>query len=473
MARRRVVLYHPRCVFWTMPLSLIAIGSALDRTRYEVVIIDGRLEDDPIAAVLRAIDDSTICVGVSVLTGLPIRDALGVTRAVRHAHASLPVVWGGWHPSLFPIDCLEEAGITATVAAQGENTLRDIVDRLSRGEDLRGVRGVVHRDARGVPTPEPKRDLAPLDSLPPHDYDLIDVERYFRAKGRRQLDYITSQGCRFRCTFCADPFVYERGWTGLSAERVATELAALDRRYRIENVNLQDETYFTHRERVLEVSERLIAARVGFTWSATMRADQGSRLDADEWRTIKRSGLHRVLVGVESGSQRMIDWMKKDITLDQVFTTAERLVAHGIGGHFPFIVGFPDEDAESVEATLSVVKRLRRMSPHFQTPIYFYQPYPGSPIAELAWQRGVRRPRSLEEWAGFDFVGARGPWVDDALWERIQRFKFYQKHAYNEPRGILRRPLRWLSRARIEHDFLRAPIEKLIVETLAPGEALS
>ncbi|HXU01948.1 MAG TPA: cobalamin B12-binding domain-containing protein, partial [Polyangia bacterium] len=104
--RGNVVLYNPRCVFWTMPLSLVAIGSALDRARHDVAIVDGRLESDPIAALLARIDAGTVCVGITVLTGAPIRDALEATRAVRAAHPQLPIVWGGWHPSLFPAECL-------------------------------------------------------------------------------------------------------------------------------------------------------------------------------------------------------------------------------------------------------------------------------------------------------------------------------------------------------------------------------
>ena len=95
--RPRVVLDNPQCVFWTMPLALVAIGSALDSTRFEVVIIDGRLEPDPVAALRRALDERTVCVGITVLTGAPIRDALAATRAVRAGRPDLPVIWG-WHP---------------------------------------------------------------------------------------------------------------------------------------------------------------------------------------------------------------------------------------------------------------------------------------------------------------------------------------------------------------------------------------
>ncbi len=92
--RQKIVLYNPRAVFWTMPLGLIAVGSALDPARYEVKIIDGRLERDPLAAVLRETRDA-LCLGLTVLTGAPIHDALAISRAAKAARPDLPVVWGG------------------------------------------------------------------------------------------------------------------------------------------------------------------------------------------------------------------------------------------------------------------------------------------------------------------------------------------------------------------------------------------
>ena len=159
--RSKVVLYNPRAVFFTMPLGLLAVGSDLDPARYEVVIVDGRLEDDPVRAVLAHLDDA-ICLGISVLTGDPIRDAVHISRAAKSRRPDLPVIWGGWHPSMFGVDCLEEPSVDITVQAQGEETLREILDRLERGDSLEGCLGCTYRAADGqarANQPRPLRNV--------------------------------------------------------------------------------------------------------------------------------------------------------------------------------------------------------------------------------------------------------------------------------------------------------------------------
>jgi len=455
MTRPRVVLYNPRAVFYTMPLSLMAIASALDRDKIDVVIVDGRLETDPIAAVVEA-TEGALCLGVTVLTGAPIHDALAVSRAVTIARPSLPIVWGGWHPSLFVNECLDEASVDIVVSGQGEDSFRTIVDRLIAGETVSGC----------VSAP-----LKDLNAFPAHDYSLIPVQRYFALKGARQIDYISSQGCRFRCAFCADPAVFNRGWTGLAPERIADELEFLDRRYDVDDVAFQDETFFTHTQRVNALAEELLRRNLTFTWTATLRADQACRLGDDLFAKTVRSGLRRVMVGVESGSQEMLDRLQKDMKLEQVRATAGMCTRHSVGAIFNFIVGFPGESESSMQATLDFAKELRRSNPDFETPIFYYRPYPGNPMAELSAKNGYVFPRGLEQWANFDYVGGRGPWISPAQWEKVERFKFYARHAWKP--GAWRWPLRTASRLRCDHDWYDLPVEKLIVDFVRPPQQVS
>jgi anaerobic magnesium-protoporphyrin IX monomethyl ester cyclase len=451
----RVVLYNPRAVFYTMPLALVALASALDRSKVDVVIIDGRLEDDPVRAVAAAAKGA-LCVGVTVLTGAPIHDALAVSRAVKAVAPACPVVWGGWHPSLFAGECLAEPSVDIVVTGQGEDAFRDVIARLLDGERVRG---------------QVSRPLQDLNAFPAHDYSLIPVERYFALKRARQIDYISSQGCRFRCAFCADPAVFARGWTGLAPERIGDEVEHLHRLHRMEDLAFQDETFFTHAPRVDALAEQFLRRQLPITWTATLRADQACRLGDDLFAKTVRSGLRRVMVGVESGSQEMLDRLQKDMKLEQVRTTAEMCTRHGVGAIFNFIVGFPGESESGMQATLELAKTLRRSNPEFETPIFYYRPYPGNPMAEQSAAQGYVFPRGLEEWADFDYVGGRGPWMTAEQWRTVERFKFYTRHAWKP--GAWRWPLRATSQWRCRHDWYAMPVEKMIVDLIRPPQQVS
>jgi anaerobic magnesium-protoporphyrin IX monomethyl ester cyclase len=453
--RPRVVLYNPRAVFYTMPLALVALASALDRLHVDVVIIDGRLEADPVRAVATAASGA-LCVGVTVLTGAPIHDALAVSRAVKAVAPECSVVWGGWHPSLFADECLAEPSVDIVVTGQGEDAFRDVIARLIDGERVRG---------------QVSRPMQDLNRFPAHDYSLIPVERYFALKRARQIDYISSQGCRFRCAFCADPAVFARGWTGLAPERIGDEVEDLHRRHRMEDLAFQDETFFTHAPRVDALAEQFLRRNLPITWTATLRADQACRLGDDLFAKAVRSGLRRVMVGVESGSQQMLDRLQKDMKLEQVHQTAEMCSRHGVGAIFNFIVGFPGEPESSMQATLALAKTLGRSNPAFETPIFYYRPYPGNPMAEESAAQGYVFPRGLEEWADFDYVGGRGPWMTPEQWRTVERFKFYTRHAWKP--GAWRWPLRATSQWRCRHDCYAMPVEKMIVDLIRPPQQVS
>jgi radical SAM superfamily enzyme YgiQ (UPF0313 family) len=209
------------------------------------------------------------------------------------------------------------------------------------------------------------------------------------------------------------------------------------------------------------------------TWAGTMRADQGVRLPDEIWALCRQSGLRRLLVGVESGSEEMLKRIKKDIKLPQVFYTVEQMLKYGIAGNFPFIVGFPEESDESIQATIDCAKRLRSLSPDFETPIFYFKPYPGSELVMEAVARGFGLPETLEAWSEFDFVaGLPGPWVTPEKFQLIERFKFFQELAWKRMARSARL-LQQLARYRCSRDEYRWPLEMVLTRWLVPAEKLS
>lgn len=471
MSKTKIVLYNPKAVFYDMPLALMAIGSCFDKNKYEVIIIDGRLHDNPTEIIAKHLDQA-ICFGVTVLTGSPLKDALEVTQWVKKKHSSIPTIWGGWHPSLFATEILEDTPfVDITVQGQGEITFKELIHSFENQENLDNIKGICYRKNNEI-VKNAGRLLTPMDELPPVDYSLIDVEAYFKLKKRRQLDYISSTGCYFRCTFCADPFVFGRNFTAISAERMGKELEELYHKYQFDDLNFQDETFFTYPKRIAKISKELIDRNIKTSWAGTMRADQGARMTEEQFELCVKSGLRRVLIGVESGSQEMMDWLSKDIKLEQVLFCAKRCKKYNVGVIFPFIVGFPGESDESIIATKDLILHLKKMSPAFETPIFYFKPYPGSKITEDVVKKGYQLPNSTSAWGDFDYIGSKGPWVSPDKYRYFERFKFYIKAAYGKS-PFYKLPFKWTAKLRCKLNVYKLPLEKRVFELLFKQQKLS
>nr|HQU73899.1 cobalamin-dependent protein [Calditrichia bacterium] len=142
MPKHKVVLYNPRSVFFDMPLALLAIGSALDSRRFEVEIIDARLTQNPQQALAAALPGA-LCLGITVLTGAPLADALEMSRYAKRHFPQVPVIWGGWHPSLFPTGPLVDVPeVDITVQGQGEETFRELTEAFAAGSPVDGIPGM-------------------------------------------------------------------------------------------------------------------------------------------------------------------------------------------------------------------------------------------------------------------------------------------------------------------------------------------
>lgn len=457
------MLYNPRGESHILPLALVHVGSMFkDRP---VEIVDGRLEVAPEASVAQLAREA-VCLGVTVLTGAPILDAVAVTRAARAARPDLPVIWGGWHPSLMPEQCLASGLVDACVTGQGERTFAEVVEAIEAGASFEGIPGLVWR-RDGETVRNPPRPLADVNALPRADFELLALERYFQFRGTRRLDYCSSQGCPFQCSFCADPRVYGQRWSGLKAARVVAEVQQHVRRYRLREVFFNDDNFFTDLQRAEDVCRGLLDAGVGVRWFGTGRADLLRRLSEHQLGLLKASGCYKINVGAESGSPELLRRIKKGTLVEEVLETAEKLHRHGIGARFSFIAGFPEEPASSLAETYRTAKALRDIDGGFETPIYFYAPYPGTELAERMPAQGFTPPQTLEDWRHVDLDHSIGPWISRRVRRCVPRYNFYLRHAYQEPNGRWGgRLVRRMARGRVKTGFYRFDVERRAADLL-------
>ena len=185
---------------------------------------------------------------------------------------------------------------------------------------------------------------------------------------------------------------------------------------------------------------------------------------------MREAGCLRINVGAESGSQKILDQIKKQYNVDQILTAGDRAARAGIGISYSFITGFPGETERDFRATLDVLKALRRRDARLETSIYFYSPYPGTELVQELENLGLRLPKKLEDWGNFNIEGAWLPRNNSRLVRRVRNLNFYLRHGYAEDaRSRPRKLLQGISRFRCERDWYGLPVERYVAETWRRG----
>jgi anaerobic magnesium-protoporphyrin IX monomethyl ester cyclase len=306
LSQGKVVLFYPPYDGPPLgaPLCLLALASTLRQANFEVVIIDAAIEPAYRTRIECEVVDA-LCIGISVLTGPMIKGAVEIAQTLKANHRWLPIIFGGWHPTLMPDETLSEPYVDAVVRGQGEVTIVEIAQALAARRSLANIAGVSWKN-RGEHQHNPERPVAPLDALPLPAFDLTDFDAYQELSGQRQIGYATSVGCPYACNYCTDMVFYKRRFNALSAERVVAELVELVTRYRIDEVALLDSNFPVQIARALEIARGILESGVKFRWTFQASTDFLCRMSEDDVRLLGKSGVTHMGFGTESTSEAVL-----------------------------------------------------------------------------------------------------------------------------------------------------------------------
>ena len=468
--QKKVVFFFPAFSSQeaTAPLGILAVSTPLLRAGYQVTIIDSTITPNFQKRVLTEVEDA-ICLCVSLVTGPMIRETVAMARAVKALYPALPIVLGGWHPSLLPDQTLAAEYVDAVVVGQGEEALLEVVRHLEAHESLKGIAGVGYKQDGRV-TFNPARPLRPLAEMPPKAYHLADFDAYQRVCGRRWAMYTSSLACPYNCGYCTNDGVYGRKWNALEPAQVVEETTELVSRNNLELLWIVDDNFLIDRERAVGIAEGLVKRGVYFDWSIQASTNLVIRLSVEELKLLRRSGLTQMSQGADTGSPRMMHLMNKDFQdLDCIYQAAEKLTAAGIRPSFNLIFGYPGETEKERRESVRLMMNICRKYPGAEFWTNIFTPYPGSPIMKRAFELGIEVPKTLEGWADFFPRYTVLPWLKGKEHLRVQNMREYMRVAFHRvPIGkyrvpalnrvlfdLISRPARW----RLDHHVYSFPVE--------------
>ena len=461
LKRRKVVLFYPPYDGPPLgaPACLLSLAAPLRKANFEVAMVDAAIEPNWLNQVLHELRDA-LCLGISVLTGPMIRGAVRMAKAAKRELPDIPVIFGGWHPSLLPGQTLQEVFVDALVRGQGELTFLEVAEQLANEKGIHGIQGVSSKPF-GLPQHAPERRVALLDDLPTPAFDLVDFGAYERVAGERKLAYATSVGCPYACNYCTDMVFYKRRFNALRAERVVGEITELVSRYRIDEVAMLDSNLPVDWRRARDIAKGFLDSKIKFRWTFQASTDFLCRMSDDDVKLLGDSGVSHMGFGTESTSSSVLKLMnKRHQRVDEMYETARKAAIGDIHVTFNLIFGYPGEtEADRVE-TLRTMSDIAKSFWNVSFSPNIFTPYPGIPIWPQLREMGMREPQSLEEWAELPLGRNTLPWLQGEELGKLRRMlEFFllnnqlRKATKNHPRlraGLRRAlgaPLRWRLKA--------------------------
>jgi anaerobic magnesium-protoporphyrin IX monomethyl ester cyclase len=331
--------------FHQTPYGLFALGAQAMRAGHSVKVIN--LSSYPWARVdevLRAVDADLY--GMSCWTANRRGVALVAAR-IRELRPTAPIVIGGPHATPLATEMLAHyPQIDLVSLGESDATFLDIIARIEAKEPLVGIAGTAYRDGGRAVTGPKRASIHDIDSLAsPHDYFDTHI-------------VMTSRGCPWACTFCGADTTWGRGFRGNSVGYTLDAIEHVLARLPVKMIQIKDDTFTTNKKRVLELCKGIRDRKLSFFWSCDTRVDL---LSEDLLREMRLAGCQRLSLGVESGSQAILDAIDKKITPDEILESTEMAKRVGIRVRYYMMLGNRGETRDTFAETL---RFLERAKPH-------------------------------------------------------------------------------------------------------------
>jgi len=426
----KVLLINPPQIFYpgseppagNLPLGLLYIAAVLDKTGYNVEILDAFMTDFSFRKIGDIIEvgmpygkimdeirrRKPDIVGISNPFSCQVENAIRVADIVKEIDSSILTVVGGPHVTVVPVEFLEEAkNVDIAVIGEGEYTMLDIIRVFEGHKKISEVQGIAHRKDETVVLNSPRPLIKDLDELPYPAYRLLEMEQYltpknieYRSFKDRSISMITSRGCPFNCSFCAVHLHMGKMFRAHSVNYVVDHIEHVVNKYRVKTIFFEDDNLTLDLKRFEAICDKIIEKGITVNWETPngIRADY---LTLNLLKKMKKAGCQSVFFGIESGDQFVLDnIIDKNLKLKDVIKVAKFCKEIGLKTGAFYIIGFPGEKKENMEKTVELALRLKRefdvgMHLFFATPSY------GTRLYEECKEKGYIRenltPRAFAE----------------------------------------------------------------------------
>ncbi len=359
--------------------GLTYIASVLRKNGFDVSIIDAEASkldfDKTLAAITNFKPD---IIGIACKS-LWIVNAHKVASELKKRLPGIPIVAGGNHPTALPKRTLKEfSNFDFLIAGEGEITFLELIKALNNNVPLQQINGLAFSEDNNIRINPPRPRIQDLDRLGMPAYDLLpDLATHYNpaltsATKLPAFSIVTSRGCPAQCTFC-DRSVFGNRITSHSPEYTVSLIRELYYKHRIRYILFDDDNLLLNKPHLFKILDLLEKENFKIPFTCQSRVDT---IDEERLKRLKKAGCKIILYGIESGSQKILDMMKKNITVPQIQKAVKLTKKHGILTQGFFILGYPGETEGTVQETIKLIKEC----PFDEIGVWYFTPLPGSEI---------------------------------------------------------------------------------------------
>ncbi len=379
----------------TPSIGILYLASSLESMGFSVLVKDLRTcgEEKRIFIKNMISEHSPKAIGISSLT-FPYNNAKETCRIIKEISRDIIVIAGGIHATFLPEQVLSD-GFDVVVRGEGEETITELAEAIKNGKAFLGIEGISFKD-NGKIIHNPDRPLMNnIDKIHFPAWHLVNFENYLPDQ---RYIIVTSRGCPFRCIYCSCGTFSKHKWRARSPENVLEEIKLLVNRYGAKKLKFLDDTFTLDKDRAMKICRLILKENLGIEWACFSRVDT---IDFELLKLMKVAGCVSIQFGVESGNQKVLDSIYKEISLEQVEKAVKLAKKNGIKDIIcSFIIGHPEDTEDTIVDTVEFANRLKKLGAT-TIPVSMLIPFPGSDVWTNRKRYGIKI--FAREWRDFDF----------------------------------------------------------------------
>ena len=391
------------------PIGLAYIAAAIRERGHDVTVVDGsgsaprsyhifkdkiRIRGLTQKQVIERIPSDTQVIGLGCMFTSHWVYVRELVCKIRKSFPNVFLLMGGEHVTGFPKFSLEQVPLDCVVMGEGEETIVQLLEHVEKSLPLDDVTGIAYKDSEGLIRENSRRNrVKEIDSIAKPAWDLFDIEKYNEVNqphGSFQgkfMPMLATRGCPFSCTFCTSPNMWTTQWIPRDPKLVVDEMQEYQKKYSVTDFQFEDLTAIVRKDWISNFCDTIIqrGMRVTFQLPSGTRSEG---IDFEVAKKLKAAGCHEFSFAPESGDPRVLQAIKKKVSLPKMFDSARSALKAGISVGCYFIIGFPEDDYRSVLRTYGAIIQCAWIG-FTSLNLNAYSPQPNTESFQRLQERGV------------------------------------------------------------------------------------